>query len=158
MASINDLPIESITKIIDLSVEDSVARCLENYSRYDSDMLLNLALVSKHFTRPTQKVLWRYMNSDHLPFIDQVSLQNGFGKDKIIECFTIKDGANFDSAGKAFLRNVKEVLELRVSTMIGSIETPRFVLLNLSSVPSLTSKFTSGRSAVILLLTYTLLN
>lgn len=60
MASFNSLPTELVNRIIDLSVEDAVA--LEDNDVRKS-ILVKLAVVSKVFTTPAQKALWRYINS-----------------------------------------------------------------------------------------------
>lgn len=60
MANFNNLPLELINRIIDLSVEDAVA--LEDNDVRKS-ILVKLALVSKVFTIPAQNALWRYIHT-----------------------------------------------------------------------------------------------
>lgn len=92
-----DVPLETLTHIIDLSVEDLVAYDEEKTRRR---ILLSLALVCKAFTVPSQKALWRNMSFDDFWKVKGL-LEDGFGKDKIVETFSLSECDDLDQDSDA---------------------------------------------------------
>lgn len=133
----DDVPLETLTHIIDLSVEDLVAFDEEKTRRR---ILLSLALVCKAFTVPSQKVLWRNMSFDDFWKVKGL-LEDGFGKDKIVETFSLSecDDLDQDSDAVVFLQGVKEVHCLWIS-FNGDCEFQEGGAGDLSNISSLESK------------------
>lgn len=86
MDNFNDLPVEVLGNIIDLSIEEYVLLDEESSRR---KILVSLALVSKMFTLPSQRALWKYIGIDGntKPCFKNL-VETGFAKDMVVERLT----------------------------------------------------------------------
>lgn len=85
MASFNDLPIELLEYVINLSVEEAY---LEGNEGIRLKTLYNLALVSKEFTKPSQTALWKKLTTRYPYFFStrfDAAIGDGLGKTMIVE-------------------------------------------------------------------------
>lgn len=83
MAKFDDLPLELVIKIIELSIEDAIA--LDEFQP-TKNICLQLSLVSKDFTLPTQRALWRAIYGMHFDSFEFMRvIGEGVGKDKKID-------------------------------------------------------------------------
>lgn len=112
MASFNDLPIELIIKIINLSVEDII---LLNGESSRCSILSNLSLISKQFTLPSQIKLWKFLFSTKMLSESFMNLiKSGFGKEMIVERFTFTIRDETIDIILEILRGLKRVEHLRL--------------------------------------------
>lgn len=85
MATFNDLPLEILEYIVNLSVEDAIVLREERTRR---KILRNLALVSKEFARPSQAALWKYLCSSEVYFYSYgfvEMIEEGFARKMVVE-------------------------------------------------------------------------
>lgn len=131
MTSLNTLPIELIINIIDLAAEDYVIFQDEVSRR---KILLNLSLVSRNFTLPSQQALWRYIavgSFDHSRFI--IPIREGLGRDKKVRSLIFElrgEGDEKELSLEYFfevLSGINSITELDLSSRYGDpVNLPDF--------------------------------
>lgn len=114
MATFNDLPVELVQNIVNLTVEDLQSH-LQAYER--RFILIKLCLISRIFKLPAQDALWsridRYIcSSDKLI----KSIQDGFGRNKKVESFTFVIPYDSNSSAEKNLEKL-EILLLGVDSI-----------------------------------------
>lgn len=134
MANFNDLPIELVIKVVNLSTEDAVSLNNERSRRY---ILLNLSLVSKTFTELAQVSLWKVMHTEDIIFTRSL-VHKGFGRDKVIEKLILDSGSGelYRRYLLQFLNGVRKVYSIKVLSIYWGGRG-----LDLSSIKSCQSKF-----------------
>lgn len=137
MIDIQDLPMELIIKIINLSVEEFRVVLYRK-------ILLTLSLVSKDFTIPAQNSLWNFLDSKDIVDSGFVELiENGFGKDKVVEeiRFISKHAHDLGQLRK-LLSSINSVLSLTIFNQAILLEE---AVQSFESIPSLESMSISSR-------------
>lgn len=141
MTSFNDVPIELLEYIIDLSVETDILLQQETSRR---TTLLNLSLVSKQFTTPAQNALWKRLEFGKLECALHSEckimslIEQGFARTKAVEFFHflyVNDLKNNAMLWK-IVKGVRQISSLK-------LRGPMYVRLDLRSLfllPSLQSK------------------
>lgn len=142
MTTFDNLPLELVIKIIELSIEDAVA--LDDF-QLTKNILLQLSLVSKDFTLPAQRALWRAIYGMHFdkPEFMRV-IGEGLGKDKKIDnlAFVLQDSE--ETAFDSFLEVLNGVGEIEELILCDIIATRSNEWPSLFSLPSLAGELLVG--------------
>lgn len=134
MASINDLPIELITRIVELTMEGRLILAdfdsMTTTTRQLEPVLLRLSLISKIFTIPSQRVLWRNINIENITNASFLRvIREGFGRNKMIDRLNLsisKAEGEREEEGEVgdlieVLQNIAGVKELNIYNDTGTI-------------------------------------
>lgn len=132
MSSFNDLPIELITKIVELTMESNLKLAdIDSNAISRVTILLRLSLISKIFTIPSQRILWRNVYIENIINASFLRvIREGFARNKRID--------NLDFSVREEERGREEEGELEVGDLIEVLE-------NIAGVRELTIFNDTGR-------------